>query len=69
MNGNSINDSGISIENSFTEQNPPIDNKQPENLTQTQSNSATSGNVTSKIKKTPMTPTRLYISFFFSQSS
>jgi len=57
------------VEHSLAEQHPHVDNQQRENLTQNQSNSEDIVKVINKVKKSPMTPTPLYISFCSSQSS
>ena len=69
MNEDSVDDGAIRHRHSFTEQHPHVDNEQHENSTQNQSNSARFAFVAEKRKKSPMTPTSLYISFFSSQSS
>jgi hypothetical protein len=57
------------VEHSLGEQHPYVDNQQRENSTQNQSNSEDIAKVINKVKKSPMTPTPLYISFCSSQSS
>ncbi len=61
----------ISIENSLDEQHPHANNQQIEHSTQTQTKPEDIvDDPNKKIKKTPMTPTSLYIFFFpLSQSS
>jgi hypothetical protein len=51
-----------------SEQYPTVDNQQGENSTQNDTKSKEVVNVINKMKKTPMTPTPLYVSFFSSQS-
>jgi len=63
MNENSVNDGVITVEHSFIEQHPHVDNHQPENSTQNQSNSEQIVEVLNKKKISPKNPTPLYISF------
>ena len=69
MNEISVDNGGMSTEHSLGEQHPHVDDDQHENSIQNQSNAAESANVTEKKKKSPMTPTPLYIIFFSFQSS
>ena len=69
MNENSMDNGAITPIHSITDQHPHIDNELRQNSIQNQPNSATSDTVTEKTKKSPMTPTPLYIIFFSSQSS
>ncbi|CAF1426016.1 unnamed protein product, partial [Adineta steineri] len=59
MDESSMDNDGIRITHSFTEQDIHVDNVQHENSTQNQSNAVESANITKKIKKLPMTPTSL----------
>jgi hypothetical protein len=63
MNGDTINNDIITIDRTSSEQNPHVDNQQGENSTQNHIQSKEIINGNNKIKKTPMTPTRLYVSF------
>jgi hypothetical protein len=64
MNVDSTNNNTIQIDQISSEQNPHVDNQQGENSTQNHIKSKEVVNGINKIKKTPMTPTRLYVSFF-----
>jgi hypothetical protein len=64
MNVDSTNNNTIQIDQISSEQNPHVNNQQGENSTQNHIKSKEVVNGINKIKKTPMTPTRLYVSFF-----
>jgi hypothetical protein len=59
----------ISVENVTDEQNPNVNDQGIENSRQNQSNSEPTANIINIKLKTPMNPTPLYISSFFSDSS
>ncbi|CAF1587124.1 unnamed protein product, partial [Adineta steineri] len=59
MNESSIDNGGVRVRHSATEQDIQIDNVQHENSTQNQSNAVESANITKKIMKLPMTPSSL----------
>jgi hypothetical protein len=69
MNENCLNNDVTTDKHSRAEQQPHINNQQHENSTENQSNPARSTPVINKMKKIPMNPTPLYISFLFSRSS
>jgi hypothetical protein len=64
-----MDNDAIIVELSLAEQHPHVDNQQGENSTQNQSNSEEIVKIMNKMKRYPMTPTPLYISFCSSQSS
>jgi hypothetical protein len=65
-----MNNDTISIDQISSEQHPHIDNQQDQNLTQNGTKLREIESEIKQAKKTPMTPTYLYASFFFfSQSS
>ncbi len=64
-----MDNGAITVEHSLAEQQPQVDNEVREKSAQNQSNSARFDNVIEKRKRTPMTPTALYIIFFSTQSS
>ena len=59
----------ISVEHSLAEQHPHVDNEQRESSTQNQSTLAKLVVDPNKMKKSPMTPTPLYIICFSVQAS
>jgi hypothetical protein len=65
MNVDSINNNIIPIDQISSEQHIQSDNQQGENSAQNGIKSKEFANGINKIMKTPMTPTRLYVSFFF----
>lgn len=64
MNTNTMNNNIVSIDQIFSEQHLHIDNQQDQNLTQNETKSEEVINGINEMKKSPMTPTRLYVSFF-----
>jgi hypothetical protein len=65
MNKDSMGNDAIIVEHSLGEQQPYIGNQQHGILIENQLNLERCINVTSKLKKQPMTPTPLYIYIFF----
>jgi hypothetical protein len=65
MNVETMNNDTIQIDQISSEQHLHIGNHQGENSTQINTKSKEVDNGTNKMKKTPMTPTRLYVSFSF----
>jgi GTP-dependent phosphoenolpyruvate carboxykinase len=65
MNENTIiNNNIIPIDQISSEQHIHIDNQQDQNSTQNDTNSKEIGNEIKQMKKSPMTPTPLYVPFF-----
>ncbi len=64
MNEDSMNNDTIQIDQISSEQHLHVDNQQDKNSTQNDIKSNEVVNGISKRKKTPMTPTPLYVSFF-----
>ncbi len=69
MNVDPMNTGTISVDHTSSEQHPTVDNQQGQNSTQNDTKSKEVVNVINKMKKSPMTPTPLYVSLFSSQSS
>ncbi len=69
INADSLHHGDISVENVTDEQNPNVNNQEVENSRQNQSNSEQTANIINIKLKTPMNPTPLYISSFFSDLS
>jgi hypothetical protein len=69
MNINSMNNDGISVEQSLAERNSHVNSQHVENSTQNQYNSQESVKMINIVKKSSMDPTPLYIFFFFFQLS
>jgi hypothetical protein len=64
MNVNPMNNDIIPVDYISSEQNPHVDNQQGENSTRNYIKSQEFVNRKETMKKTPMTPTPLYFSFF-----
>jgi hypothetical protein len=69
MNVDPMNNGTTLADHTSSEQHPTVDNQADENSTQNDTKSKEVVNVINKMKKTLMTPTPLYVSFFSSQSS
>ncbi len=67
MNTDSVDSGIISLEYLPTQQYLRVNNQQGGNSTENQTKSEKLGIIINKVKKAPMTPTPLYISFFSSQ--
>jgi hypothetical protein len=66
MNTDPMNNNVISIDQISSEQYPPVDNQQDQNLTQNGTEPREIDSGIKQAKKAPtMNPTRLYASFFF----
>ncbi len=68
MNVDPMNNGTTLADHTSSQQYPTVDNQQGQNSTQNDTKSTGVVNVINKMKKTPMTPTPLYVSCFSSQS-
>jgi hypothetical protein len=68
MNVDPMNNGTTLADHTCSKQHPTVDNQAGENSTQNDTKSKEVVNVINKMKKSPMTPTPLYVFFFSSQS-